>query len=194
MTSLHALPTLGSLRIAPRRSSRTSNGSDRSSMWKPTSSRFGRRRALLPAPRHCCWFCSGTNWRSYSRGAEEETGADDLTRVTAAVLAGRLRGLARESTSLRTIALDDLTAAWAVRLAGGGRVSLGKVQYAANRRGTSLKLDGVEFAAFVHRYSLTWSQSTESSPKPRRKGRGSRSPVRWAGRSPIVSKSRRVRP
>lgn len=78
---------------------------------------------------------------------DDETGADDVTRVVAAVLAGRLRGLARESTVLRTLALDDLTAAWAVRVACGGRASLGKAQLVANSRGTSLKIDGVEVAS-----------------------------------------------
>lgn len=77
---------------------------------------------------------------------DAETGADDLTIVTAAVLAGRLRGLARESISLRSLALDDLTAAWAVGLARVGRGTLGKVQYSANSRGTALKVDGVELA------------------------------------------------
>lgn len=83
---------------------------------------------------------------------DEQTGADDLTRVTAAVLAGRLRGLARESTTLRSLALDDLTADWAVRVARGGPNALGKVRFSATTRGTSLKLDGVELstqAAFL---------------------------------------------
>ncbi len=78
---------------------------------------------------------------------DDETGADDATRIVAAVLAGRLRGLARESTELRSLALDDLTAAWAVRVAGGGSAVLGKPQLVANSRGTSLKIDGVEVAS-----------------------------------------------
>ncbi|RAY10647.1 hypothetical protein DPM19_34370 [Actinomadura craniellae] len=77
---------------------------------------------------------------------EEQTGADDLTRVTAAVLAGRLRGLAREATTLRSLALDDLTAAWAVRVARGEGGVLGEVQFSAPTHGTSLKLDGVELS------------------------------------------------
>jgi hypothetical protein len=77
---------------------------------------------------------------------EEQTGADDLTWVTAAVLAGRLRGLAREATTLRSLALDDLTATWAVRVARGEGGMLGKVQFSATTRGTSLKLDGVELS------------------------------------------------
>jgi hypothetical protein len=77
---------------------------------------------------------------------EEQTGADDLTRVTAAVLAGRLRGLAREATTLRSLALDDLTAAWAVRVARGEGGVLGKVQFSATTRGTSLTLDGIELS------------------------------------------------
>ena len=78
--------------------------------------------------------------------SDEETGADDATRVVAAVLAGRLRGLSRESTELRSLELDDLTAAWAVRVARGGSALLGKAQFVANSRGTSLKIDGVEVA------------------------------------------------
>ncbi len=76
----------------------------------------------------------------------DETGADDATRVAAAVLAGRLRGLARESTELRSLALDDLTAAWAVRVAGGGSSMLGRAQILSSRRGTSLKIGGIEVA------------------------------------------------
>lgn len=78
---------------------------------------------------------------------DDETGADDATRVVAAVLAGRLRGLARESTELRSLALDDLTAAWAVRVARGGSALLGKAQLVANSRGTSLKIGGIEVAS-----------------------------------------------
>lgn len=78
--------------------------------------------------------------------SDEETGADDATRIVAAVLAGRLRGLSRESTELRSLELDDLTAAWAVRVAGGGSPFLGKARFIANSRGTSLKIDGVEVA------------------------------------------------
>ncbi len=78
---------------------------------------------------------------------EEQTGVDDLTRVTAAVLAGRLRGVARETTSLRPLALDDLTAAWAVRVARGEGGALGEVQFSATTSGTSLELGGVELSA-----------------------------------------------
>ncbi|WP_434447603.1 hypothetical protein [Lentzea sp. E54] len=78
---------------------------------------------------------------------QQETGADDITRVTAAVLAGRLRGLSREAIHLRTVALDDLTAAWAVRVAHGKAVALSGVQFTANTRGTALKVDGVELEA-----------------------------------------------
>ncbi|MFC7958859.1 hypothetical protein [Rhodococcoides kroppenstedtii] len=79
--------------------------------------------------------------------SDDETGADDATRIVAAVLAGRLRGLSRESTELRSLALDDVTAAWAVRVARGGSTSLGKAQLVANTRGTSVKIDGVEVAS-----------------------------------------------
>lgn len=77
---------------------------------------------------------------------DEQTGADDFTRVTAALLAGRLRGLARESTALRSLTLDDVSATWAVRIARGEAGALGKIQFTSNARGTSLKLDGVELA------------------------------------------------
>lgn len=59
----------------------------------------------------------------------EETGADDLTRTTAALLAGRLRGLARESIDLRHPELDDISAAWAVRIAEGRDADLGPVRF-----------------------------------------------------------------
>lgn len=78
--------------------------------------------------------------------SDEETGADDATRMLATVLAGRLRGLSRESIELRSLQLDDLTAAWAVRVARGGSALLGKAQFGTNSRGTSLKIDGVEVA------------------------------------------------
>lgn len=78
---------------------------------------------------------------------QHDTGADDATRVTAAVLAGRLRGLSREAIHLRSIALDDLTAAWAVEVAHGKAVALSGVQFTANARGTALKVDGVELEA-----------------------------------------------
>ncbi|WP_162799302.1 hypothetical protein [Nocardioides sp. 616] len=78
--------------------------------------------------------------------SDEETGADDATRIVAAVLAGRLRGLSRESAELRSLELDDLTASWAVRVARRGAAPLGKVQFVANSRGTSLKIAGVEVA------------------------------------------------
>lgn len=80
---------------------------------------------------------------------DDETGADDATRVVASALAGRLRGLARESTALRSLALDDLTAAWAVRVARGESASLGKIQLVANSRGTSLKIGGIEVVSHV---------------------------------------------
>lgn len=75
--------------------------------------------------------------------SDAETGADDATRVAAALLAGRLRGLSRESTALRSRELDDLTAAWAVRVAHGRDASLGKIQVLANSRATTLKIAGV---------------------------------------------------
>ena len=78
---------------------------------------------------------------------DNETGADDATRIVAAVLAGRLRGLSRESTGLRSLELDDLTAAWAVRVAKGRPAPLGRAKFVANSRGTSLKIDGIEASA-----------------------------------------------
>lgn len=78
--------------------------------------------------------------------SQAETGADDATRIVAALLAGRLRGLSREAIELRSLELDDLTAAWATRVAHGRPGTIGKVQLVANTRGTSLKIDGVEVA------------------------------------------------
>jgi hypothetical protein len=79
--------------------------------------------------------------------SEEETGADDVTRVAAAVLAGRLRGLARESVSLRSMALDDMTAKWAVHFAlGAEQAALGQVEFKASELGTAIEVDGVELA------------------------------------------------
>lgn len=46
-----------------------------------------------------------------------ETGADAATVQLAALMAGMLRGLSRESIGLRTAELDDLTARWAGALA-----------------------------------------------------------------------------
>lgn len=62
----------------------------------------------------------------------EETGADATTRVVAGVLAGRLRGLAREAVRLRNPAFDDITAAWAVRTANGEDPSLGPAEFKAD--------------------------------------------------------------
>jgi len=74
----------------------------------------------------------------------DETGADETTRVVAAVLAGRLRGLARESVKLRSIALDDITAEWAVRAANGETSSIGAAQFVTDHAKTALLLDGAE--------------------------------------------------
>lgn len=75
-----------------------------------------------------------------------ETAADDLTRTTAALLAGRLRGLAREATEVRSVEFDDITAEWAVRAAQGQAGPIGNVHLAMNSRGTTLSLDGIELA------------------------------------------------
>lgn len=45
--------------------------------------------------------------------APSETGADTGTRQLSAVMAGLLRGLSREACSLRSVVIDDYTAAWA---------------------------------------------------------------------------------
>ncbi|OZC48459.1 hypothetical protein CH289_18885 [Rhodococcus sp. RS1C4] len=76
-----------------------------------------------------------------------ETGADDLTRVTAAVLAGRLRGLAREATDVRSVAFDDMTARWAARAACGRTEPIGNVQITRDGEWTSLSLDRTVIAA-----------------------------------------------
>ena len=75
-----------------------------------------------------------------------ETGADDLTRTTAALLAGRLRGLAREATEVRSVQFDDITADWAVRAAQGRPGPIGNVQLATKSHETTLSLNGVELA------------------------------------------------
>ncbi|MEJ1180989.1 MULTISPECIES: hypothetical protein [unclassified Pseudarthrobacter] len=77
----------------------------------------------------------------------EETGADPTTRTVAAVLAGRLRGLARESVKLRNKALDDITAAQAVHAATGAERSLGVAEFVASAAGTTLLLNGMELQA-----------------------------------------------
>ena len=74
----------------------------------------------------------------------KETGADPTTRAVAAVLAGRLRGLARESVRLRNVALDDITAAQAVQAANGATFPLGAVEFVASNAGTALMLKGTE--------------------------------------------------
>lgn len=74
----------------------------------------------------------------------EEINADETTRVVAALLAGRLRGIARESVNLRSMALDDITAAWAVRAASGEASTLGSAEFTSNGSMTVLVLDGVE--------------------------------------------------
>lgn len=73
-----------------------------------------------------------------------ETGADEVTRVAAAVLAGRLRGLAREDVQLRNQLLDDVSAAWAVGVAHGERSALGALELLAEEGTTTLLLNGGE--------------------------------------------------
>ncbi len=59
----------------------------------------------------------------------QESGADEVTRVLAAVLGGCLRGLSREAVEIRSLALDDFTARWAVSLAlDEGKGSIGAIQ------------------------------------------------------------------
>lgn len=73
----------------------------------------------------------------------EETGIDETTRVVAAVLAGRLRGVARESVTYRDAALDDYTAAWAVQTATGRTSTLGVVEFVADDDATVVMVGGV---------------------------------------------------
>ncbi|WP_322544534.1 hypothetical protein U2G91_21130 [Rhodococcoides fascians] len=75
-----------------------------------------------------------------------ETGADELTRTTAALLAGRLRGLTREATEVRSVQFDDITADWAVRAAQGQPGPIGNVQLTIDSHKTRLSLNGVELA------------------------------------------------
>ncbi len=71
----------------------------------------------------------------------EETGADVTTRLVAAVLAGCLRGVARESVALRSVVLDDMTAAWAARAAHGDTVQVGKATFVSDASKTALLLE-----------------------------------------------------
>ncbi|MFE3317556.1 hypothetical protein [Nocardia sp. NPDC059195] len=73
----------------------------------------------------------------------EETGIDETTRVVAAVLAGRLRGVARESVTFRDAALDDYTAAWAIQTAAGQTSTLGVVEFIADDDATAVIVGGV---------------------------------------------------
>lgn len=90
----------------------------------------------------------------------KETGADPTTRTVAAVLAGRLRGLARESVKLRNKALDDITAAYAVHAATGATRSLGVVQFVASQAGTALLLNGMELHAAAPLISIQPQSTT----------------------------------
>ena len=87
-----------------------------------------------------------------------------------------------ESTELRSLELDDLTAAWAVRVARGGSALLGKAQFVANSRGTSLKIDGVEVATQSALLPDLLSKYQKTA-EPRRKRPVSRSRGRWGGLS-----------
>lgn len=73
-----------------------------------------------------------------------ETGANDTTRVAAAVLAGRLRGLARESVENRNLAMDDLTASWAVGVAEGMPQPLGAARFITDDTRSALLIDEIE--------------------------------------------------
>lgn len=72
-----------------------------------------------------------------------ETGADETTRSVAAVLAGRLRGLSRETVKLRNATLDDLTAEWATRVASGSAIPVGSASFVATEFETHLFVNGV---------------------------------------------------
>lgn len=58
-----------------------------------------------------------------------ETGADAATQLVAAIFAGRLRGLAREDVALRTLAFDEATASWAVRVAVHPEVAAPRIDF-----------------------------------------------------------------
>lgn len=74
----------------------------------------------------------------------EDTGADEATLLVTAVLAGRLRGLARESATVRSPELDDLTAAWAVRAGEGVAARRDRAQYLSDDTRTVLLINGCE--------------------------------------------------
>ncbi|MGC4994173.1 hypothetical protein [Nocardia salmonicida] len=73
----------------------------------------------------------------------EETGADETTRVVAAVLSGHLRGVARESVALRNAALDDHTAGWAIRTANGKSPTSIVAEFVADDDTTAVVVGGV---------------------------------------------------
>ncbi|MFE3318154.1 hypothetical protein [Nocardia sp. NPDC059195] len=73
----------------------------------------------------------------------EETGSDETTRLVAALLAGRLRGVARESVALRNVALDDHTAGWAIRTATGNASTFRVTELVADDDKTALVVGGV---------------------------------------------------
>lgn len=73
----------------------------------------------------------------------EVTGADGTTRTLAAAMAGRLRGLSRESVGVRTVVFDDLTARWATRVASDPNALLGSVTVRSDGQRTSLMVDGI---------------------------------------------------
>lgn len=78
----------------------------------------------------------------------QESGADEVTRVLAAVLAGSLRGLSREAIEVRSLALDDVTARWAVTLALGDKeASLQPMELREVGKAVELVVSGVAVKA-----------------------------------------------
>lgn len=78
---------------------------------------------------------------------EEDTGADEVTRVAAAMLAGSLRGLAREDSAMRHVNLDDATATWAAQRAQGLEGYLPALEFVASPDRTEVRLAGVVMAS-----------------------------------------------
>lgn len=76
----------------------------------------------------------------------DQINADPTTRVVAAILAGRLRGITRESVSLRNINVDDHTATWAARFITGHHTSPGPALFTTSTTRASLRLNGITVA------------------------------------------------
>ncbi|MCL2541320.1 MAG: hypothetical protein FWE71_02535 [Nocardioidaceae bacterium] len=74
---------------------------------------------------------------------DSETGADPATQLVAAIFSGRLRGLAREDVSLRSLRFDDATASWAVRVAAHPGVPASRIDFVWDGPQVSIAADAI---------------------------------------------------